>query len=124
MALCVGEIVWACVGVIVWEKAKKVCGCDCVGEEGSVWVGQPSLDVHVMPVSWCVGVIVWGVCGCDCVGANECVGLMVWVRMGVCGWGSLDWWYMCMYMCQVSVGEWVWICVWVRLCGHVCVCVG
>ena len=22
----------------------------------------------------------------------------------------------------VSVGEWVWICVWVRLCGHVCLC--
>ena len=32
-----GVIVWSCVGVIVWG----VCGCDCVGESGSVWVWQP-----------------------------------------------------------------------------------
>ena len=40
MALCVGEIVWECVGVIAWAKV-WVWGCDCVGEELSVWVGQP-----------------------------------------------------------------------------------
>ena len=41
-----------------------------------------------------------GACG-------ECVGVIVWVRMGVCGWGGLDWWYMYMYMymCVVPFGE-------------------
>ena len=35
--VCVSGGVWGeCVGVIVW-----VCGFDCVGEEGNVWVGQP-----------------------------------------------------------------------------------
>ena len=29
-----------CVGVIVVVKV-GVCGCDCVGESGSVWVWQP-----------------------------------------------------------------------------------
>ena len=24
------------------------------------------------------------------VGVDVCVGVIVWVRMGVCGWGSLD----------------------------------
>ena len=34
--VCVSGGVCVCVGVIVW-----VCGCDCEGKEGSVWVGQP-----------------------------------------------------------------------------------
>ena len=42
-------------GVIVW-----VCGCDCVGESGSVYLWQPSLTV--------------------CVGGLECVGV-VWLWM-------------------------------------------
>ena len=63
-----------------------VWGFDCVGEEGSVCVGQPCLEVCscLVPVSWCVGVnvqkcvgvIVWvqvGVSGCDCVGENGSV---------------------------------------------------
>ena len=36
--------VWVGVGVIVWERVGVdgcVCGCDCVGESGSVWVWQP-----------------------------------------------------------------------------------
>ena len=33
-------IVWECVGVIVCVKV-GVCGCDCVGYSGSVWVWQP-----------------------------------------------------------------------------------
>ena len=32
-------------GVIAWVQV-GVCGCDCVREDGSVWVGQPSLEVH------------------------------------------------------------------------------
>ena len=34
-----------------------------------------------------------GVCGCDCVGVDgcECVGVNVWVKVEVCGCGSLDW---------------------------------
>ena len=39
------------------------CGCDCVE-----------------------------VCGCDCVGVGgcECVRVIAWVKVGVCGCGSLD----------------------------------
>ena len=36
VCMCVRGVWGECVGVIVW-----VCGCDCEGEEGSVWVGQP-----------------------------------------------------------------------------------
>ena len=61
MALCVGEIVWECVGVIAWEKAKKVCGCDCVGEEGECVGGAAFIgcSCHACEL----------VCGCDCVGS-------------------------------------------------------
>ena len=34
MCGCLAVGVTGVVGVIVW-------GCDCVGEEGSAWVGQP-----------------------------------------------------------------------------------
>ena len=39
-----------CVGVIAWVKV-GVWGCDCVGEDGTVWVG--GLD------STCVCMSVW-----------------------------------------------------------------
>ena len=52
-------------GVIVW-----VCGCDCVGESGSVYLWQPSLTVCVWG-GWSVWV---SLCGCEC---NYVVG--VWV---------------------------------------------
>ena len=50
----VGEWMWLCVWVrlcgSVWfdcmGKSGGVCGCDCVSEDGSVWVGQPSLEVR------------------------------------------------------------------------------
>ena len=29
-------------------------------------------------------------CGCDCVGESGCVGVIVWVNVGVCGCGSPD----------------------------------
>ena len=45
-----GLIAWAkvgqCADVIVCVKV-GVCGCDCVGEEESVWVGWPLLYVGV-----------------------------------------------------------------------------
>ncbi len=43
-----------------------------------------------------MGVIVWecggdvGVCGCVCVCGCDCVGVITWVKVGVCGCGSLD----------------------------------
>ena len=37
----------------------------------------------------CVGVDVC-VCGCDCVGESGCVGVIAWVKVGVCWCGNLD----------------------------------
>ena len=75
----VGVIVWVGVGVIAWVRKGvcgwyslncccKVCmcvsggsvggcGCNCVGEEGSVWVREGGMCV----------------CGCDCVCVCVCV---------------------------------------------------
>ena len=40
--------------------------------------------------------------------------MIAWVKMGVCGWGGLDWWYMYMYMSMhVSL-------VSLSGCGSVC----
>ena len=41
------------------------------------------------------------VCGCDCVG----LGVIVWVRKGVCWWGSLD---CCSKLCVRGMGS---VCV-------------
>ena len=44
--VCVSEWVWLCewvwvgVGIIVWVR-RGVSGCNCVGEDGSEWVGKP-----------------------------------------------------------------------------------
>ena len=55
-------------------------------------------------------------CGCDCVG----VGVIAWVRKGVCGWGSLD----CFRKVHVCVcGGEGGVCVWMCGCGCDCVCV-
>ena len=58
------------------------------------------------------------VCGCDCVGVGVnlcvCVCVIVWVKMAVCGWGSLD---CCRKACCVvgrgGSGECVCVDVWV-----------
>ena len=56
------------------------CGCDCVGEEALI---AASKFVHM-----CVGEGGMCVCvgGCDCV----VVGVIAWVRKGVCGCDGLD----------------------------------
>ena len=83
------------------------CGCDCVGEKGSVWVGQPSLLLrYVCEEGEGRGGGGVCVCGCDCV--------IVWVWTGVCGWYSLN---CCCKVCMCVGGEcvcvgvtvWVWV---------------
>ena len=86
-----------CVDAIPWVRK-------CVA--GAAFIGSTFIS--------CACEWVWG---CDRVGASgECVGVIVWVGMGVCGWGSLDCWYVYMYMCVVSICEWLWLCA--------CDCVG
>ena len=73
-----------CVRVTVW------CGCDCLGEEASVWVGN--FDCYRKVCVWggkggwwsvCVGVIAW---------VRECMGvtaaLIAAVKCGVCVGGE------------------------------------
>ena len=69
MCVCV------CVGVC---NCVCMCGCDCVGEEGSVWVGQPQRGVRGRGECVCVDVHV-------CVIVWACVGVIAWVRKGMCG---------------------------------------
>ena len=38
---CSRVCVYVCMCVCVRGVTVGVCGCDCVGEEGSVWVEQP-----------------------------------------------------------------------------------
>ena len=64
--------------------------------------------------------VCWGgVCGCGC----DCVGVIGWVRKGVCGWNSLDCClkvYVCKCRCVSGEGG-VCVCVCVCVKGDDCV---
>ena len=92
------------------------CGCDCVGEEGSVCGTALIAASKYVHVCVCRGRGEEGRGSvCDCVGVVVIVwvsvGVIAWVRKGVCGWYSLN---CCCRVCMCVRGE----------CGCGCDCMG
>ena len=130
-----------CVCLGVRGRWGSVCGCDCVGVGVIVLVGVGVIAWMKKGVcGWdsldccrkvCVCVARGGrgersVCECDCVCVGGIVlmgvGVIAWMKKGVCGWDSLD---CCRKVCVCVLrgeGEEKGVCVSVTVCVLVSLC--